>query len=173
MSIFTINWFNVVENLTPDYWRKTKAGLEAKIIANLRSIIKPIQELSDNLEAYQFQTMQFLDYTGQNIALENLLNDNYDNLQRRIFITENNVTNQAVIIDIYLQGESDPSPTSIYLQGEVSPTPFSFYLQGEVIQTLYNFTINIPSSISFDTNLVTRQVKNYSESAKTFNIITF
>jgi hypothetical protein len=173
MSIFNINWFNVVENLTPSFWRETKTGLEAKIIPYLRSVVAPIQELSDDLNLFQTQTMTFLDYTGQHLALENYLNDNYDNTQRRIFINENNIVTGATLIDLYLQGETDPSPQDIYLQGEPSGTPFSLYLQGEVIGAIYNFTINIPVTISFDSTVVTRQVKNYSEAAKTFNIVTF
>ena len=53
MSIFNIDWYNVVENLTPSFWRKTKAGLEAKMIPNLRSVVTPVQELSDTLLAFQ------------------------------------------------------------------------------------------------------------------------
>jgi hypothetical protein len=173
MSIFNINWFNVVENLTPSFWRETKTGLEAKLIPYLRSVAKPIQDLSDELESFQVQTMAFLDYNGQHQVLEAYLNDNYDNTQRRIFITENNIVNGATIIDLYLQGETDPSPLSIYLQGESSLVPFSLYLQGETISPTYNFTINIPVSITFDTDTLTEQVKNYSEAAKTFNIVTF
>ncbi len=173
MSIFNINWFNVVENLTPSFWRETKTGIEAKIIPYLRSVIAPVQELSDELNSFQIQTMTFLDYTGQHTPLENFLNDNYDNTQRRIFIAENNIINGSSIIDLYLQGETDPSPLSVYLQGESSVTPFSLFLQGEVIGASFNFTINIPVTISFDSTTVTRQVKNYSEAAKTFNITTF
>lgn len=173
MSPFNIDWFIVVNNLVPSFWRKTKAGLEARLIPYLRSIVAPIQTLSDRLYMYQFMTMRFLDYTGQDIALENYLNDNYDNELRRIYITENNVINGSLIIDLYLQTETDPSPLSIYLQGEPGGIPFSLYLQGEPIFGAYNFTINIPAAISFDSAVVTKQIKNYSAASKTFNIITF
>jgi hypothetical protein len=173
MSIFNINWNNVVENLIPSFWRETKTGLEARVLPYLRSIIKPLQDLSDVLYLLEINTKAFLDYTGQDLALENYLNDNYDNTQRRIFITENNVINGTQTVDIYLQGESDPSPTSVYLQVESGGIPFSLYLAGEAVSPSYNFTINIPSSISFDSTLITRQIKNYSEASRVFNIITF
>jgi len=173
MSIFNIHWNNVVENLTPSFWRKTKTDTEAKIIAYLRSIIAPMQGLSDILLELQQKTTRFLDYNGQHLALENYLNDNYDVVDRRIFITENNIVNSVANIDLYLQPETDPTPVSVYLQSEVNPIPFAFHLQGETPVIQYNFTINIPLSVTFDAIVVTRQVKNYSEAAKTFNIITF
>jgi len=173
MSIYSIYWNNVVENLTPSFWRKTKAGLEAEILPNLRSVIKPIQDLSDTLLSFQQNTVRYLDYTGQHLALEAYLNDTYDVADRRIFITENNVINGATTVDLYLQSEVDPTPLSIYRQGETAPVPFSLYLQGETVFGLYNFTINIPLAVAFDSDVVTKQVKRYSEAAKTFNIITF
>jgi len=173
MSIFNIYWANVGENLIPSFWRKTKAGLEAKIVPYIRSILAPIQELSDDLLAFQISTVTYLDYTGQHLALESLLNDIYDPDQKRIFITENNIVNGAINLDLYLEGETDPTPISLYLQGESSPIPFSLYLQGESISSTHNFTINIPAIISFDSNIISKQVKRYSEAAKTFNIVTF
>jgi len=173
MSIFNINWYNVVENLTPSFWRKTKTEQESKLIPYLRSVITPIQELSDTLYTFQYQTMLFLNYCGQHLSLENMLNDKWDSTQRRIYITENNIINGYVYLDLYLQGETDPTPISFYLQGESGGIPFSLYLQGETIGATYNFTINVPVSISFDTNEMTKKVKNYSEAAKTFNIVTF
>lgn len=173
MSIYNIYWNNVVENLTPSFWRKTKGGIEAKILPYLRSVIKPIQDLSDTLLSFQQNTVKYLDYTGQHLALEAYLNDTYDLTDRRIFITENNVINGATTIDLYLQGETDPTPINIYLQGETAPVPFSLYLQGESVFGTYNFTINIPLAVAFDNDVVTKQIKRYSEAAKTFNIITF
>lgn len=173
MSIFNIYWNNVGENLIPSFWRKTKAGLEAKIVPYVRSVLAPIQELSDTLYGLFQLTDTFLNYNGQHIALENYLNDTYDLVDRRIYITENNVTNQLLSIDLYLQGETDFSPISIYQQGETIPAPFSLYLQPETVMALNNFTINIPISIGFDSDVVTRQVKNYSEASKIFNIVTF
>jgi hypothetical protein len=173
MSIFNINWYNVVENLTPSFWRKTKANIEARLIAYLRSVIAPMQELSDILRIFQYQTMLFLDYCGQHLSLENLLNDNWDNEQRRIYITENNIVNGYIYIDLYLQPETDPSPISVYLQDEGGGIPFSLYLQGEVIGATYNFTINVPVTVLYDIDEMTKKTKNYSEAAKTFNIITF
>jgi len=173
MSIFKIEWDNVVENLSYSEFRKTKAGLEARLMAYLRSIIAPVQDISDNLYNLQDSTMSFLNYNGQHLSLVNYLNNLYDNTQRRIYITENNIINGSILIDLYLQGETDPSPLSVYLQGEDSDIPFSLYLQGETIGTTHNFTINIPASISFDSTTLIRLVKNYSEAAKTFNIIIF
>ena len=173
MSIFKIEWDNVVENLMPSFWRKTKTNIEAKLVAYLRSVIAPVQDISDNLYNLQTSTMSFLDYNGQHLALENYLNDLYDNTQRRIYITENNKINELTVIDLYKQNENDPTPISIYKQGESPLVPFALYLQTETLGVTYNFTINIPASVTFDSTTLTRLVKNYSEAAKTFNIITF
>lgn len=170
-NIFNIDWSNVTANLTPYFWRDTFDGNEAKLLPYLRSMIQPVQDISDNLLSLQTETVNFLQYTGQHKVLEEFLNDTYDTALRRIFITENDIASLDPI-DIYLSGETTSTPLELYLSGETPIIPITIYVSNEVLVD-NNFTVNIPASITFDTLTVTNQLKNYVEASKKFNIITF
>lgn len=171
-NIFNIDFSNVGENLIPHFWRKKANGEEAAQVAFVRSVLAPVQDVSDDLLALQQSTKEFLDYNGQHQVLEEYLNDLYDLTLRRIFITENDIASGRLFLDLYLQSETDPSPTSVYLQPETNPGPITLYEQSES-PSIYNFTVNIPVAISFDTDRITAQIKNYAIAGKTFNIVTF
>lgn len=170
-NIFNINWSNVVENLTPHFWRTTNEDLEAKIIPYLRSMISPVQDISDDLLALQNETVDFLKYTGQHLALEYYLNDTYDVTLRRIYITENDIASIDAV-NLYQSGETNPTPLVFYLSGEVNPVPIAFYQSNEGI-TADNFTVNIPSTIVYDTTVLDAQLRNYVEASKNWDVVTF
>lgn len=170
-NIFNIDWGNVTENLTPWFWRKDNNDNESKLIAYLRSMIAPIQTISNTLLAFQQETIDFLKYTGQHTSLEEYLNDTYDTTLRRIYITENDIA-AIDAVNMYLSGETNPSPLSFYLSGEVVPVPIAFYLSGEGLVD-NNFTVNIPVAVVFDTTVITAQLRNYVEASKNFNFVTF
>lgn len=159
-------------NINSDIIIEPTASAESNLVAFLRCIMAPIQDLSDRLLALQEETVDFLNYNGQHGSLEEFLNDKYDPVSRGIFITENDISSGTQAIDLYLQSEEDLSPTTIYLQGEVTRAPVSMYLQGETIDT-NNFTVNIPVSVTFDETTVRAQLANYVIATKTYNIVTF
>ena len=136
----------------------------------LFSMISPVQDINDDFYSVMVDVNDYLSYTSHHLAMEELLNDKYDIDLRRIYITENNITGQ--VIDIYQQGETDPTPTSIYKQGEVNPAPISMYKQSEFPLSDTDFTINIPISVTYDSDILDRLIKSYIDT-KTYNIVTF
>lgn len=164
-NIFNINWKNVATNLLPHFWRG--GTLEAYV----QAIFAPIQTNGDSLLALQEETVDFLQYTGQHKVLEEYLNNVYDPISRRIFITENNIAGIDPIT-FYISGESVPDTLTFYLSGESNPAPLSFFLGNEAA-TGNNFTVNIPTTIVFDEVIVTAQLRNYVEASKNFNFVTF
>lgn len=136
----------------------------------LFSLIDPVQDINDEFYSTMVDVNDYLSYTSQHLAMEELLNDKYDIELRRIFITENNVTGQT--IDIYKQSETDPSPTSIYKQTEINPAPIAMYKQSEFPISNFDFSINIPVSITYDSDILDRLIKSYIDT-RTYNIITF
>jgi hypothetical protein len=169
-NIFNIDWNNVVLNLTPWFWRDTTSGAEAKLIPYERSMIKPVQDVSTDLYNFETETTEFLSYTGQHKVLEEYLNNNYDNTLRRIYITENDIASIDTT-SMYQSGETNPDPISMYQSGETNPTPIAFYQAGEGISG-DNFTVYIPFAVTFDSTVVTSQLRNYVEASKNFNIVT-
>jgi len=134
------------------------------------SIIAPLQDINDEFYARMVTVNNYLSYTSNHLAMEELLNDNYDLDLRRIYITENNITGQ--LIDIYQEAETTPLPVSIYKQGEVNPIPIVTYKQSELPVSLYDFTINIPISITYDSDIFDKLVTSYVDT-KTYNVVTF
>jgi hypothetical protein len=171
-NIFDINWANVTENLTPWFWRKTADNQEAKMLPYWRSMITPVQDISDDLLELQLETVDFLQYTGQHKVLEEYLNNLYDNALRRIYITENNIA----AIDPVQMGVSDdavvPGEVVMGISGDTVIVPVAMALSGEGLVDS-NFTVNIPTSIVFDSDILTAQLRNYVEASKTFNFVTF
>lgn len=164
-NIFNIDWNNVGKNLTPYFWR------DGSLSAYIRSVLAPIQTNSDNLLTLQQDTVDFLQYTGQHKVLEEYLNDLYDPLSRRIYITENDIAGLDPVL-FYLSGETVSETLTFYLSGESNPAPLAFYLGNEAA-TGNNFTVNIPTSIVFDEDIMTAQLRNYVEASKNFNFVTF
>jgi hypothetical protein len=170
-NIFNIDWDNVVENLTPWFWRETASGTEHKLLPYLRSMIAPVQDISDDLLTLNTETIDFLKYTGQHKALEEYLNDTYDVTLRRIFITENDIAG-IDSVNIYQSGEAAATTYTIYQSGEVVVAPIAFYQSGEGI-TADNFTVNIPVTIITVSALLTAQLRNYVKASKNWNVVTF
>lgn len=170
-NIFDINWSNVATNLTPYFWRETTSLTENNYMAYLRSMLAPVQVISDDLLLLQNNTINFLQYTGQNMALTEYLNDLYDESLRRIFITENNISSIDPVV-LYQTGETTTDIMAMFLTGEAAVVPVSMYKTREVLLDS-NFTINIPTSILYDAFIMTNQVRNYVEASKNFNFTTF
>lgn len=164
LSIYSIFLGKVAERLTPWFWRKPI------FLSYLTAALTPLQNDNNAFFAFVTAVWNDLQYTGQHLALEALLNDLYDDTLRRIFIDENDITFEAV--DLYLDGETDPTPISLYLDGEVNPAPVSLGLDGEG-QGGDNFTVNIPTSINFNENTLRSQLDFFVVAGKNYNIVTF
>lgn len=164
LSIYSIDFSKVAERLTPWFWRYPI------YLSYLKAALDPLQTINDTFYQYVSTTWGGLQYTGQHLALEALLNDEYDPTQRRIYIDENDIT--FVSLDLYLQGETDPSPTSLYLQGETNPSPIILYLQGEGVGG-ENFTVNIPAGVTYTEDILRSRLSIFVLAGKSYNIVTF
>lgn len=164
LGIYSIDFSIVSERLTPWFWRGDVW------LSYLKAALAPLQ--SRNTEFYSFvtQTWAKLSYTGQHLALEEFLNDTYDPINRLIAITENDVSFDYV--DLYKDGEIDPSPISLYQDGETDPLPLALYKDGEGLGG-DNFTINIPVAVTYDEDTLRSQVNFYIITGKNYNIVTF
>lgn len=164
-NIYDINWKNVGKNLLFWRWRTTR------LVAFIDSIMSSVQVLSDKLFNLDAETRDFLQYTGQHKVLEEYLNDKYDSVQRRIYITENNI-GSIDPIQMGLSGESVPEDVEIGLSGESVTVPLVIALSNEVLQA-NNFTINIPIAVLYVESTLTAQVNNYVLAGKQYNINVF
>lgn len=136
----------------------------------LFSIISTIQTINDEFYQTIYEINDYLSYTAQHLAMEELLNDKYDTDLRRIYITENN--SSGIIVDIYKKTETTPNPISIYKKTEINPSPIAVYKRSEYPIVTYDFTINFPVSITYDSDILDKLIKSYIDT-RSYNVITF
>lgn len=130
---YGIDFEKQVQAILPYFWSYTIGNNQEKTIFlnfvwTLFSQFKPLN--MEMVEFCSFITTR-LNYTGQRMALIELLNDNYDNDLRRCTITclDNNFVEG---LDIYLDNESDPTPIELFLDGETNHIPITLWLDSEI-----------------------------------------
>lgn len=120
-----------------------------------RSAIKPLHLLFQDFYAFFDQKKYELLFNGQVIYLEHILNDQFDPIDRGIYITD------ATLLDarfIFTTAENN-EPTYIYTTAEADP-PFYINTTSEYYDDV-DFIVNIPSSVTFDVNLLKYWVNKY------------
>jgi hypothetical protein len=136
-------------DLFPDFWKFTpETDLEKEVFVEWLELIgSAFDNYQDQILALCNEKKTLLFYTYQHLSLVKLLNDNFDPILKRIFITENNI---AIGFDVwFLVGETDPNPKTWYQVGETDPFPKTFYSIQDADE--YNFTIEIPTALASST----------------------
>jgi len=171
-SKYNIDVEDIYLKLVPYFWKVVpETGAErTKWIAYLEVLAESLENTQSSLFDLCVALKDFLDVTGQHLSLENYLNNVYDNLLRRIYITENDA---GAPESWFLEGETDPNNKVWYLQGESDPTQKNWFLQSEIIGQTFNFTIHIPVLVVFDETLLRGLLDNYVIAGKTYTILTF
>ena len=130
---YGIDFEQQVQKILPYFWSYTIGNNQEKTIFlnwvwTLFSQFKPLN--MQMVDFCSFITTR-LNYTGQRMALTELLNDNYDNDLRRCWIEclDNNFVEG---IDIYLDTETDPSPIVLFQDNELNPVPITLFLDSEI-----------------------------------------
>lgn len=172
IEIFNITWRNVNDNLIPWFWRnityfKASAVNQTWLKEYLFSILIALQNLTNRLFEFAFESQNLLIYNGQVTILAFCLNDYFDAVLRRIYITD--VT--AFYFELYLQGESIIIPFSLYLQGEIDPAPFDMYLSIEVTGD-FDFFVAVPAGLAYDIDRMKQIINTYRGAGKRYSIIT-
>lgn len=137
---YGIDFEQQVQQILPYFWSFTIGNQQEKTIFlnyvwTLFSQFKPLNQ--SMVDFCSFITTR-LNYTGQRMALIELLNDNFDNTLRRITLDCLDL-NFVEGLDIYLDSEVDPTPIELFLDGELNPIPITLFLDSE---------INDPNSIA-------------------------
>lgn len=164
-----------VTQIFPYFWTKSIFTKQEKTIFlnyvyTLFSQLKPINESFIDFCVF---IENRLSYTGQVLSLEKLLNDNFDNTQRRIFIEcLDALPIQGV--DVYLDSETDPNENDFYLDSETNPNAVTIFLDGEdPNQNNFNFSVNIPSDITQNDQVIRAILDIYVISGQQYQIIRF
>ena len=116
---YDVNILALVRQYTPVVLRK------AKLIALLDSMTHPLRWLQSKFATYRESVTYRLSITSQVCYLQKLLNDRYDNTDRRIYISDGNQVSETYIylpaedIPVYIYSVNEQQPHHIYLEDEI------------------------------------------------------
>jgi len=173
MSVFDVDFGVLSKQLLPVRLR------QAVMVAWMNCLVSPVKYVQVLFNANRAANLYLLAHTGQVTKLQAALNDTFDNLLRRITITD------GVFIDpdyVYLVDED--KPLFIDLVSEIggsvipAPDPVPLYTGAEVYA--YgggnDFTVRVPVALELTAGQVLQLmalVNLYRLPAKAYNIVYF
>jgi hypothetical protein len=155
-----------VTYMLPSFLRKTKQ------ISWLKALLAPMDRLNSELVTFATDTRYALNFTGQVISLERLLNDTFDNSLRRIYISDGNRQEKFVALT---GSNNPPTPEQVIFRSEASSFTgenFAVYSQSDSNQ-VYDFQVNVPTGLSYNAGQLNALMNKYKKAGKKYNIATF
>lgn len=126
--MFSIDFDKFVLQLTSGILRRPR------FMAFVKTAVYNIKELYNLFTAYRSETLYNLSHNGQVFSLENVLNDRFDNDERRIYITDGLTRDRLYI---YTRVEDKP----VFL-------PKYLYTRGDYADTGVDFIVWVPNAIA-------------------------
>jgi hypothetical protein len=161
------NWdiTKLITWLLPSLLRKPKQ------VAWLRALLWPVNQLHGQFVEFIDYKRYELDFTGQVISLERLLNDKYDNTLRRIFINGFPRPRRFVFRD----GNNliNYDKPYIYRDGSTVPNREGFFLFAGTGSLNVSFIINIPNALTVNELELRALVDKYKLAGKYYTIEYF
>lgn len=144
--MFSIDFIDIMKKNIPVFLRKTR------LLDFVSSLLKPLRTLNDLLLLFRDDIDYKLLFNGQVIVLEHYLNDIYDPVLRRIFISDY----QKIKIDyLYNKQESKPK-TFLYnkWQPNILYHTFQGFFSGDFVQksTLLGEKIFLSTALTINEN---------------------
>ncbi|MGQ0737673.1 MAG: hypothetical protein ACT4OJ_01310 [Bacteroidota bacterium] len=158
--IYIINWPKLAHWFTPVHWRFPKLLSWVKAVAGLSN------DLYNRFMAYRNIIKYRLLITPQVCYMEKALNDNYDIVQRRIYIDDGP---EFLPVAFFRAIENKPVP--VFRKSE--DKELVLYRRAETAQFGVDFIIHIPSDVVFDMPQLRAFVTGYKLTTKTFGIQIF
>ena len=160
---YLINFYNYVLKVLPPRLR------QPKVSDLLKAMIAPLQSLNLRFNQLVQNTFYDVSFNGQVVYLEHILNDRYDNGQRRIYIED------GLQLDLppYLYNKIEQRP--LYLFNKVEQPSTIFLYKKEDYRSEDDFIIYVPLSIYSAAleQAIKSLVKRYKIAGKRFSIQTF
>ncbi len=142
---------------------------QPKMIGWLSVLLSPADTKHSEFVSFVADKRYQLDFTGQVISLERLLNDAFDNTLRRIYIGDGN--RQEVFI---FNGEGTfVQNNETYFFKDATTETEAFVFNGENNTLLYDFVVNLPATLLYDTSKLNSMIKRYKLAGKKYSIATF
>lgn len=159
---FDIDFDKLGKRILPHFLRQTRN------LDFVQSGLKGVNDVNDNLISTRDTLKLKLSFSAQVISLEKWLNDNFDPVLRQIFISHPASVNEPT----YLFNKAEnATPFYVFNDVEVS-VPIYFYNVSE-IGSEFDYFINIPTTVTFDTDELRAGVDVYNVAGKNYDIILF
>jgi len=149
---FGVDFTSQLRLLLPYFWEfSIQDGSRKESFMNFAEVLfKSLDQSNSNLVELCEFIRDRLAYTGQVLSLVTLLNDKFDPVLRRITITCLNA-NFVEGIDIFLNGEIDPSPIMLFTNGENIFAPITLFTNAEAADPTslegISFVVNVPNDV--------------------------
>lgn len=158
MQLYNINWARLVVWLLPDDWRKMKN------VRYLLALIEPVRQSYADFLQFRKQQLYEAEINGQVVKLERVLNDTFDPVDRRIFITDGEYFTPPVFYEEYKN-----MPVVFNAEGDVD-NPVFWSVENIDNRVAFNFYVHIPAAVWFDRLRVRATVNKYKILGRTFEI---
>lgn len=158
-SVYNINFKRVVKWNTPFPLRKTFW------LTFLGVLILPVVQLYQSFLLYRKAKLYDLMITSQICYMEAMLNDRYDNTQRRIYIVDG-----IEMPPLYMYQDDELHPIWLYTDAE---SHVDLYTDGEGANYANDFIIMVPNDVVFTTIEMRSLVKRKRLPGMRFTIQTF
>jgi len=158
---YTWDFTKLVTYLLPSFLRTDKH------IGWLKSLCTPTNTKHTEFVTFTEEKLYEQNFTGQVISLERLLNDQFDDTLRRIYITDGN--REEVFIFNGSGGFAVGNETFAYFESGTGA--YSFL--GDNSSLLYDFVVNVPVALTYDSAIFNRLIAKYKLAGKKYIIDTF
>jgi hypothetical protein len=136
-----------------------------KMLAWCMALVGPVIAMYNQLLLFRDACIYKLTITPQVVFLEKALNDRYDQIARRIFITD-----LVEYEPIYLYLKAESKAHFFYRKSEAAATKTYLYTRAETGKFGVDFIINIPVAVSFDAAELKAFVSTYKLASKIFKV---
>lgn len=160
-AIYIVNWFRfVLWSLYEDY-RKTTHVQWLYV-----TISRPIVTIHTMFLNYRIDALYRLNHNSQVASLEEVLNDKFDNQERRIFITT-----ATILEPIWFYEEASQKP--VYFYEDADGHPVYFYEEATISSATEDFTVHVPAALQTGNTITDQQfellMKSYIDYYKLYS----
>lgn len=132
-NIYIIDFKKLANLLTPPFLRKDK------LIDWLQVLLKPLEEVNGYFNLNRKDSIYKVTHNGQVYSLQAVLNDKYDNTERRIRIVDYFIREL-----IYIYPEADNKPVYIYPEDAIDVDPVYIFDESIFDEVELDFVVLIP-----------------------------
>lgn len=161
-----MNWLIDITDLISKLIKKELRDQQVNVDL-MAAPLKPFADINEEFNTTALRLEYELQFNAQTIYLEHYLNDQYDNINRQIWIE-----NIATLNAVYLYRKSEgQAPTYIYRKSEALPVPFLRRRTEGVTEN--DYIVWVPVAVVYDETVMRAQINKYNYADKRYTIQTF